>query len=213
MQTKLSILTFLFIVSQFAGIMSLKGNPSSNCEIIIKDGQGTICTRVSSEKRRMSLKTDRYYYGYQFNELFFKQGTLQGKPLDGTFNRYDLNGNNIESGYFDYGLKNGLWKKLSANGNLTETTEYRKGRLCGKRVVYKNGIPEVLEHYRKGHLIGKPKLLNPLSKQAKGKTRRLKKKNQLQTPLEEKSSKGKVESDLKRQKLKKIIQRFKGHKG
>lgn len=209
MQIKLLIPTLLFIVSQFAGMTSSNANPKTPSEIIIRNSQGTICTWVSGEKRRIKLKTNRFYYGYHLSQLFFKQGVLQGKPLNGTFARYDRDGNIIELGHFKYGLKHGLWKQLSPKGHITQTEEYRKGMLCGKRVVYKNGMPEFQEHYRKGYLIGKPKLLNPLPKPPKAEAKRVKKKNQLQQPFEDKGSEVKADAGLKGQTIKKILQRYK----
>lgn len=212
MQTKLLILVLLFIVNQFTGISSSNANPKTPSEIIIRNSKGTICTWVSADKRRINLKTDRFYYGYHLNELFFKQGVLQGKPLNGTFDRYDRDGNIIESGHFKYGLKHGLWKQLSPKGYITQTEEYRNGMLCGKRVVYKNGMPEFQEHYRKGHLIGKSKLLNPLPKPPKAEAKHVKKKNQLQQPIENKGSEVKADAGLKGQKIKKMLQRYKCNK-
>lgn len=162
MKTKLLITTIIFVLSQFTGIAITHRITKSNYEIILRTSEGTIRTWVASEKKRISPKLDRFYYGYYLNRLYSKQGELQGKPLNGEFCRYDLKENILESGHFKYGLKEGLWKQLIPGGTLTEANEYRKGMLYGQRVIYKNGKPDILEKYRKGKLIGKPKCLNPI---------------------------------------------------
>ena len=203
MQTKLLIATFVLILSQFAGIAGSKENKISNYEIIIRTSDGTICTRVLCEKKRINLKPDRFYYGYYLNRLFYKQGELQGKPLNGKFSRYDMNENIIESGYFKVGLKVGLWKELSAQGALTETKEYRKGILCGKRIIYKNSTPDIREKYRKGKLIGKPKLLNPLTVPQKSKVKSIKIKNLYHRLFKQKVHKGQAQPEKEPKKRKK----------
>jgi antitoxin component YwqK of YwqJK toxin-antitoxin module len=177
MQIKLLIITFVFILSQFPGIAGSKGNAISNYEIIIKTNEGIICTWVSGNKKRIRLKTNRFYYGYYLNRLVSKQGELQGKPLNGKFCRYDLNENIIESGNFKDGLKDGVWKQFSSGGALTETSEYQNGMLCGLRVIYKNSNPNMTEKYRNGKLIGKPKNLNSSIVQKKGEENSVKKKS------------------------------------
>ena len=163
MQAKLLITTIILIFSHFTGIAITPKITKSNYEIILRTNEGSIRTWVSGEQKRITPKLDRFYYGYYLNGLFCKQGELQGKPLNGEFRRYDLKENILESGQFKYGLKEGFWKQLTPGGTLTETNEYKKGLFYGQRLIYKNGKPEIMETYRKGKLIGKPKNLNPLS--------------------------------------------------
>lgn len=179
MKTKLGI-TIIILLSQFAVMAGTKGSTLLNQEIILRTSEGTIRTWVSGENKKISPKPDRFYYGYYMSGLFCKQGELQGKPLNGEFHKYDQKDNIIESGYFKFGLKTGLWKQLSTGGILTETSEYRKGMLCGEHLIYKNGKPDILEKYRKGELIGKPKSLNPLITMQKSEEKNGKKKNLFQ---------------------------------
>jgi len=176
MKTKLWI-TIIFVLSQFAVMAGTKGFTPLNQEIILRTSEGTIRTWVLGVNKKISPKPDRFYYGYYMDGLFCKQGELQGKPLNGEFHRYDMKENIIESGHFKYGLKTGLWKQLSPGGILTETSEYQKGMLCGEHLIYKNGKPDVLERYRKGELIGKPKSLNLPIVTQKGEDKNGKKKN------------------------------------
>lgn len=180
MQTKLLITIIIFVFGQFAGIAGTKKKPISKYEIIIKTSEGTIRTWVPVEKIRIRPKLDRFYYGYYLNELFYKQGELQGKPVNGEFRRYDLKDNIIESGNCEYGLRVGLWKNITAGGAITETREYHKGLMYGHRIIYKNGKPDILEKYRKGRLIGKPKSLNSLIVPKKEDDKSGKKKNLFQ---------------------------------
>jgi|GEM_PF-2011789 len=157
---KITILLFLFLIWMGGYGMDRK-NRGREYEVIVSAGNGTtVRAGVLTGKVRISLKPDRYYWGYYLNGLFCKQGELEGKPLNGRFSRYDMKDNILESGVFRKGLKTGLWKNLSEEGTLTETGEYRKGVLHGEKVIYKEGKPERLEIYRKGILKGKPKNLN-----------------------------------------------------
>lgn len=160
MQTKLLIVTFILLLSHSVGLAITGEIHVSKWEIIIRTQEGTIRTFVSVKKKKTSLNLTKFYYGYYMNELYCKQGELQGKPLNGRYCRYDLQDNILESGNFNYGLKEGLWKNLSPGGIITETNEYEKGVFSGERVIYKNGKPDILEKYRKNKLIGKPKSLN-----------------------------------------------------
>jgi len=196
MQTKQLITTIIIVLCQLIGMAGSK----TKQEIILRTNEGIIRIQVSGENKRISPKSDRFYYGYYMSRLFCKQGELQGKPLNGAFNRYDLKDNIIESGYFKYGLKTGLWKQLTSGGMLAETTEYRKGQLGGQRVVYKSGKPDILEKYRKGKLIGKPKSLNPKILPQVGKDKSVKKKNLFQRLIKRKGTETKVESIPKNQK-------------
>ncbi len=201
MQIKLLITTLIFILSQFPGIAVTQRITKSQYEVILRTSEGTIRTWVSARGKRISPKSDRFYYGYYLNGLFCKQGELQGKPLNGEFHRYDLKDNILESGQFRYGLKDGLWRQLTPDGTLTETCEYQKGLLNGQRMIYKNGKPDLKEKYRKGKLIGKLKYPDPLIAQKKGETKIEKMKNLFHKLIKRKDKKSNVEFTPKDQKI------------
>lgn len=200
MQTKLLLTILIFILCQSAGIAGTRRIAVNKYEIILKTSEGTIRSWVSAEKKRISLKPDRFYYGYYLNGLFCKQGELQGKPLNGKFSRYDLKDNILESGQFKHGLKEGLWKSLSSGGNLTEIKEYKKGVPDGQRVIYKNGKPDILEKYRKGKLIGKPEYLNPSKVRKNWKDKSIKMKNLFLKLFKHKDHKTLVQPEKKQEK-------------
>ncbi len=160
MRTRLLIMILIVILSQFTGTSFAQKMSVSNYEIILRTSEGTIRAWVTDKKKKIREKPDRQYCGYYLNQLFCKQGELQGKPLHGKYLRYDLKDNILESGNFNYGLKQGVWKQLSPEGMLTETCQYQEGILWGERLIYKSGKPDILENYYKGKLIGKPKYLN-----------------------------------------------------
>lgn len=196
MKTKPLIITIIFILSQFTGIAITHRITKSKYEIILRTSEGTIRTWVTGDKRKISPKLDRFYYGYYLNGLYCKQGELQGKPLNGEYCRYDLKENILESGQFKYGLKEGFWKQLTPVGTLTEANEYRNGILCGQRVIYKNGKPDILEKYRKGKLIGKPKYLNPLSLPKNGENKIGKLKNRFKRLIKHTEIKHQVQNKM-----------------
>ncbi|HEY3390348.1 MAG TPA: hypothetical protein VGK38_12290 [Prolixibacteraceae bacterium] len=119
---------------------------------------------------------------------------MQGKPLNGEFRRYDLKDNILESGQFKFGLKDGLWKQLTPDGILTETSEYQKGLLHRQHTIYKKGKPDILEKYRKGKLEGKPKYLNQLTPQKNGDGKNVKKKNLFHKLFKHKDIENRVQS-------------------
>ena len=204
MQAKLLITSIIFILCQLTGIAITPRITKPNYEIILRTNEGTIRTWVSGEQKRITPKLDRFYYGYYLNGLFCKQGELQGKPLNGEFRRYDLKENILESGQFKYGLKDGLWKQLTPGGTLTETNEYKNGLFYGQRVIYENGKPEIMETYRKGKLIGKPKNLNPLSLPNSGEKKIGKLKSQLHRLLKHLDFKKQIQKKKTPEKTKTI---------
>lgn len=187
-------ITLIFIFwNALTGISAAPGiKPSSTHEVILKTKEGTICTWTCDKVKKVSLKNYRIYYGIYLNELFYKQGVLQGDPLNGKFNRYDLTYNVVETGNFRYGLKTGMWKHLAADGQLTETTNYRNGVLCGKRTLYENGVPVLIEKYRRGRITGKPKSLNAAKVLTNKKEKALKKKKVFLPIIFRKAFKGKT---------------------
>jgi hypothetical protein len=201
MQIKLLITTLVFILSQSSGIAVTQRITKSKYEVILRTNEGTIRTWVSAEKKGIRPKPDRFYYGYYLQGLFCKQGELQGKPLNGEFQRYDLKDNILESGRFRYGLKEGLWRQLAPDGTLTESSEYKKGLLNGQRIIYKNGKPNLQEKYKRGKLIGKPKYLNPLIEQERGETKIEKIKKMFHKLIKRKDNKSNVEFNPKNQKI------------
>ena len=123
MRTRLLIMILIVILSQFTGTSFAQKMSVSNYEIILRTSEGTIRAWVTDKKKKIREKPDRQYCGYYLNQLFCKQGELQGKPLHGKYLRYDLKDNILESGNFNYGLKQGVWKQLSPEGMLTETCQ------------------------------------------------------------------------------------------
>ena len=193
MHTISRIAILIWILSQSIGITKAQYVPLSTYEIVLKSGDGTIRIWVSDEKKRIKVTPDHQYYGYYMNQLFCKQGEIEGKPLNGKYLRYDLKDNILESGEFKFGLKDGIWKQLSPEGFLTETKQFCHGELCGERVIYINGKPDTQEKYSNGKLIGKPLKLNPVvggnngnnaTKKKENLVSHLLKPNKLKTPIQ-----------------------------
>lgn len=190
------LVTSIFVLcGALAGMAGSKPHKLSAHEVIIRTKEGTICTCTYDGVKRLSLKNDRLYYGIYLNEIFCKQGILQGKPLHGKFNRYDVRNNIVESGLFRYGLKEGLWKHLSENGYLTEITQYRKGVQCGKRTILLNGVPVIREKYRNGKLTGNPKSLNTQKILSNEKESRVEKIKMFKKHFYHRKSKEKIQPD------------------
>ena len=196
-RTHLLVMNVLVILSLIPGTSFAQKVSVSNYEIILRTSEGTIRARVTNKKKKIREKPDRQYCGYYLNQLFCKQGELQGKPLNGKYLRYDPKDNILESGNFNFGLKQGVWKQLSPEGLLTETCQYREGILWGERLIYKNGKPDILEGYKNGKLVGKPKYLNPEIDPKNRKGESVKKKNLFHRLFKHKDTKTNIQPEKK----------------
>lgn len=155
-----ALVSIIYCLSTLAniGIDKTRGR-----EVIIKSDSGIIKASVSVEDMDIDFLNDRIYSCYFQNKIYCTQGEIVGKPLNGKFSRYDIHDNLLESGYYMSGLKAGIWKKFSIDGFLTETCQYRGGLPDGRRIIYKDGKPDISEKYRMGKIIGKPINLNSVN--------------------------------------------------
>ena len=197
MCTRLLMMIVMVILSLNTETCFAQRMSVSNYEIILRTSEGTIRAWITDKKKKVREKPDRQYCGYYLNQLFCKQGELQGKPLNGKYCRYDPKDNILESGNFNYGLKHKVWKQLSPEGMLTETCQYREGILWGERIIYKTGKPDILENYYKGKLIGKPKYLNPETGPQNRKGESVKKKNLFHRLFKHKDTKPNIQPEKK----------------
>ena len=123
----------------------------------------------------IKLKDDKNYHWYAFDKIRTNQGAFSGHLLHGGYKRYLGDYNLVESGSFNLGLQEGIWKvwdlsgtiiselemkeglkhgtcKFYQGGNLVRTEEYEQGHLHGKTVLYEGEIEEELR-YKHGELI------------------------------------------------------------
>ena len=135
-------------------------------KIIIVDDSCTIETSIALNVKSLKIENELLYYSYHQQSMRSVQGELMGYPLHGKYLKYDLSHQPTEAGYFDYGVKDGIWKLFDSSGKLAVINHFRKGVLSGKQIYYKNGKPVSQDFYRKGKLKRYGKQLDkPVSKE------------------------------------------------
>lgn len=146
-----------------------------------------------SEKPVRSPYFDRHYHWVRAQSLHITQGGVGGTALHGSYQAYHPNGQLLEEGQFDRGLKNGTWKKWAQDGLLTQVEKWKYGRLHGITQRYSDQ-GELLEEarYRKGKLVVK--------KEKKDRKRLFRKMEKIEKEEKVKRSKLKISSEDKRQK-------------
>ncbi len=94
------------------------------------------------------------------HEIFIREGILfsmtSDSPIQGRFVSRKPNGNIIESGKCDAGIKQGQWKKFREDGQLRQRLHFKDGRLDGLwEWFHENGQIREKGFYKNGTRIGK----------------------------------------------------------
>lgn len=118
--------------------------------------EGYVIAQVKEDHRSGLVHTDREYHWVRARQLVVTQGGLGGTPLHGPFVAYRDNGQLLERGNFQLGLKEGEWRKWGVAGELVAVDHWRNGLLHGLILRYsaENDLPEELR-YRRGKLLSK----------------------------------------------------------
>lgn len=96
------------------------------------------------------------YYWYKNDNVHNSTGGYDGKLLDGNYSAYFSNDNLKERGQFVNGLKNGKWMEWYENGKIKSVLNWRNGYKQGVNETYdREGLLETKSEYRKGKLHGK----------------------------------------------------------
>jgi len=95
-------------------------------------------TVVASVKpvEMVSIESAAAYYWFSGNQINTTQGGYSGKLLNGKYQDFYLNKNLKEAGWFDKGLKSGLWKSWTENGILKDEYTFNAGAKNGDYVKY-----------------------------------------------------------------------------
>ena len=95
------------------------------------------------------------YYWYKGDKIHHNEGAYSGLPLDGKFEKYDLEGHLIELGWFEEGVKEGVWKKWNKHGDLIELNKWKNGTIQERRTFTSSDHLIEKLTYKDGKLDGK----------------------------------------------------------
>lgn len=88
----------------------------------------------SADCPRSSANCDLYWFHKQ--KLHVSEGSFEGKPLDGTYTSFYIDGQLKEKGKFRCGMRTGEWKRWWPNGRISHRTPYSKGDIEGKQLLF-----------------------------------------------------------------------------
>ena len=166
--------------------------------IHVKNGDTLTVASVPVKQLKSSkIDSKKLYYWYEYDKIHKNQGGFSGLLLHGVFNKFDSNGNLIESGNFVSGLKVGTWKKWDTKGKITEERSWKAGILNGTSHYYINGDRIKTENYKNGLLHGKMIVVNDLGETE---TTVYKKGKVVENNKKEKINKENAKTDKKRNK-------------
>ncbi len=120
---------------------------------VIIDSSGFIIKAEIADSEIFNLKPDLFYTSYKNKSFYHMQGGINGKALDGHYQRTDSTGQLLIEGYYSKGLKNGLWKSWYPNGQLKTLQSYKMGLANGEFIDYNfNGQVQKMSRYKNGLL-------------------------------------------------------------
>ncbi|MBC7912839.1 MAG: hypothetical protein H7Y07_01835 [Pyrinomonadaceae bacterium] len=97
--------------------------------IYLKDK--SVLAEINPVKNIGNIFTDRTYYWYGTNQINLTQGGYSGRLLNGVYMEYFPDRNIKLSGYYNNGLKEGIWKTWDSDGILIDYFTWKKGQRNG----------------------------------------------------------------------------------
>jgi len=145
------IITFLLLVLCHLGF------GQNDYERTHSDSKFSYYFSVYDKSEDIHCLDEPFYYWYDNREIGKNQGGFQGDLLNGAYQAIDRDNKLIHQGNFKKGLRSGIWKKWSVNGNLISVKEYKIGLLNGKVKSFReeDGTLRSIERYRNGLKHGK----------------------------------------------------------
>lgn len=104
--------------------------------IRISTDAGYVVASLISSTKVKAVHADRDYYWVRARQLNITQGGIGGDVLDGSYTAFHPDGQLMEQGRFDRGLKTGEWRKWLSTGALLEIVNWKAGRLHGERIRF-----------------------------------------------------------------------------
>lgn len=148
------VFPFLFLILPLLGLTQ-KLEEITHRTINIHHTDSTITLNVLVEKAEIKPKSNIRYYWYHRDVIHSNQGGYKEKLLDGKYQVITKDGKLITEGYFQFGMKIGVWKKWNKKGELLAISKWDKGVQNGNQEEYENGQISKKYNYKKGLLHSK----------------------------------------------------------
>lgn len=148
------VIPFLFMILPLFGLTQ-KLEEITHRTINIHHSDSTITLNVLVEKTEIKPNSNIHYYWYHRDVIHSNQGGYKEKLLDGKYQVITKQGKLITEGYFQYGMKAGVWKKWNEKGELLSISRWEKGVQNGNHEEYEDGQISKKSSYKKGLLHGK----------------------------------------------------------
>lgn len=110
---------------------------------------------VSYDLKHFKPDTELKYYWYKNQSIKSTKGTYNTPLLHGQYRKEDREGNLIELGRFDSGLKDSIWTYYDKNGLLTRKVSFKQGLLHGKFLLFEKDTLVEKGKYKQGAKNGK----------------------------------------------------------
>lgn len=96
-----------------------------------------------------NFKKNKEYFWYKSNEIHSSSGVSGGLVLHNNFTKYYRSNQLAQSGYFNYGLKNGIWQEWYENGKTKSIINWKDGSKHGEYLTFdKKGEVLISGYYR-----------------------------------------------------------------
>ena len=86
---------------------------------------------VQKVPEKFKLQLDQDYFWFAPDTILMTKGAYDGKLLHGSYKVFYPNKNLKEEGYFEHGLRTGLWRTWTIEGRMTAMTNWVKGKKEG----------------------------------------------------------------------------------
>lgn len=126
--------------------------------VYINSPDSSVHTNAISSITKLKPQMGRPYYWYSKNSIQTTDGGFSGKLLHGLYTSYHRDHNLKCQGYFDRGLKTGIWITWYSNGRVCERSNYTRGVVDGVQELYDSlGNKVARIYYKHGERAGKTK--------------------------------------------------------
>lgn len=116
---------------------------------------------VDNENEERKVMISETYFWFKNNQIIQTVGGYQGQLLHGHYIESYSNGQLKLKGFFHYGQQCGEWKYWSEEGNIQRLENWKKNKLHGKTIYFKeSGETGVVKVFKKGILTTKEKEVN-----------------------------------------------------
>lgn len=164
-----NLIILVLICFGLSGYNRLSGqdytSANTSREVIINYPDSLVKADILVLNPEIDLDNAKMYTWYNAGKIKTNQGGFTGNLMHGDYRVFSLKNDLLAFGSYQYGLKEGVWKKWNSNGHLDYIKHYKKGLLDGtvqlfdysgnliKTVEYYNGVKDgEMKYYQNGNL-------------------------------------------------------------